>query len=89
MNEVKEHGAQAPPVFLRSTGYRGAKDLGHGVGYQYPHDEGGYISQRHLPEGLLDRVFYRPAGEGEEARIREFLNRMRGLRNQGAGSPEG
>jgi len=87
MTEVKEHGAQAPPVFLRSTGYRGAKDLGHGVGYQYPHDQGGYISQRHLPDGLLDREFYRPAGEGEEARIREFLGAMRALRSKSAEGP--
>jgi len=87
MGEVKEHGAQAPPVFLRSTGYRGAKDLGHGVGYEYPHGSGGYISQRHLPEGLLDRVFYRPTAEGEESRIQEFLKRMRTLRSKGA--PDG
>lgn len=84
--EVNEHGAQAPPVFLRSTGYRGARDLGHGVGYEYPHDRGGYISQRYLPEGLLDRVFYRPTSEGEEARIQEFLARMRTLRSEGDSS---
>ncbi len=39
--EVEQHGAQSPPVFLRSTGYSGAKTLGHGVGYQYPHDDRG------------------------------------------------
>jgi putative ATPase len=79
--EVEEHGAQAPPVFLRSTGYSGARALGHGAGYEYPHDAGGYIAQRHLPDGLLDRVFYQPTGEGHEARIREFLGRMRALRH--------
>jgi putative ATPase len=84
MAEVNEHGAQPPPVFLRSTGYRGAKNLGHGVGYEYPHTSGGYISQRHLPDGLSDLVFYRPTREGDEARIQEFLARMRTLRNEGA-----
>ena len=84
LGEVEQHGAQAPPVFLRSTGYPGAKDLGHGVGYQYPHDNGGYIAQRYLPEALLDRVFYRPTGEGEEARMQEFLRRMRTLRSGGS-----
>jgi putative ATPase len=80
MTEVKEHGAQAPPVFLRSTGYRGAKQLGHGVGYEYPHDSGGYINQRHLPEGLLGREFYKPTDHGEEARLRRFLEEMRRMR---------
>ena len=80
MTEVKEHGAQAPPVFLRSTGYRGAKQLGHGVGYEYPHDSGGYVGQRHLPEGLLGREFYKPTDHGEEARLRRFLEEMRRMR---------
>ena len=82
--EVQEHGAQAPPVFLRSTGYSGAKAMGHGVGYEYPHDTGGYGTQRHLPEDLLDREFYHPTSEGEEARIQEFLARMRTLRREAA-----
>lgn len=83
LEEVKQHGAQAPPVFLRSTGYSGAKVLGHGVGYEYPHDEGGYGTLRYLPEGLWDREFYRPTTNGEEARLGEFLTKMRTLRRRG------
>jgi putative ATPase len=82
MGEIKEHGAQAPPVFLRSTGYRGARELGHGVGYEYPHNSGGYIDQRHLPETLLDREFYHPTDNGEEARIARFLEHMRRMRKR-------
>lgn len=82
LNEVEQHGAQHPPVFLRSTGYSGAKNLGHGVGYEYPHDSGGYIAQRHLPEDLRDREFYQPTNSGHEARIQEFLKRMRALRRR-------
>jgi putative ATPase len=80
LQELDERGAQAPPVFLRSTGYSGAKSLGHGVGYEYPHDAGGYSAQRYLPEGLEDRTFYQPTTAGYEGRIREFLGRMRALR---------
>jgi putative ATPase len=80
--EVGQHGAQYPPVFLRSTGYSGAKTLGHGVGYEYPHDRGGYTAQRYLPEDLQDREFYRPTANGHEARIQEFLTRMRALRRE-------
>jgi putative ATPase len=83
LGEVKEHGAQAPPVFLRSTGYRGAKELGHGVGYDYPHDSGGYVAQRHLPDSLLDREFYKPTDQGDEARMARFLEQMR-RRRKGA-----
>jgi putative ATPase len=83
LGEVREHGAFAPPVFLRSTGYSGAKDLGHGVGYEYPHDTGGYIEQRYLPEALWDREFYQPISEGRETAIGQFLARMRALRRGG------
>ncbi len=82
LREVEEHGAQAPPVFLRSTGYSGAKTLGHGVGYEYPHDSGGYSGQRLMPQELTEREFYHPTDQGYEARIGEFLERMRALRRK-------
>jgi len=88
LGEVEQHGAKAPPVFLQSTGYAGAEKLGHGVGYEYPHDAGGYIGQRHLPEDLLDRVFYRPTSQGYEVRIQEFLGRMRTMRREGSSAEE-
>ncbi len=80
IKEVEEHGAKYPPVFLRSTGYRGAKKLGHGVGYEYPHASGGYIGQHYLPEDLQGHEFYKPTEHGYEARIKDFLARMRELR---------
>ncbi len=83
MAEVEKHGAQPPPVVLRSTGYSGAKTLGHGVGYQYPHDDGGYNSQRYLPDKLAGTEFYHPTENGLEARIKEFLGRLRNLRKGG------
>jgi putative ATPase len=79
--EVEQHGAQAPPVVLRSTGYSGAKTLGHGVGYQYPHDDGGYNAQHYLPDKLAGTEFYHPTENGFEARIKELLGRLRNLRN--------
>ncbi len=88
MSEVKEHGAQAPPVVLRSTGYRGARMLGHGVGYEYPHDSGGYAAQTYLPEGLLGREFYEPTDNGDEARMRRFLEQMRRMRKGEAPSAQ-
>jgi putative ATPase len=80
LSEVNEHGAHYPPVFVRSSAYPSSKKLGHGVGYEYPHDQGGYVGQRYLPEELGDAQFYQPTDRGYEARIGEFLERMRALR---------
>ena len=49
---VREHGAKLPPDYLRDAHYPGAKKLGRGEGYDYPHDEpGGVSDQPLLPAG--------------------------------------
>jgi putative ATPase len=65
----------AVPPHLRDSHYKGAKALGHGQGYQYPHDhEGGYVPQAYLPEG---RIYYTPTRQGAEARIADRLEAWR------------
>jgi putative ATPase len=63
MAEVRDHGSQPPPAHLRDASYAGARKLGRGVGYQYPHDfPGGVVEQQHLPDTLVGRRFI-PEGE--------------------------
>jgi len=81
--QVREHGAKAPPDYLRDAHYAGAKQLGRGVGYRYAHDEpGGVSDQPLLPEELLGRRFYEPTDRGFEAelgrRLRALHERIRG-----------
>lgn len=64
---IREQGAAAPPSYLRDAHYPGARALGRGTGYRYPHDEpGGVTDQQLMPEGLEGRRFFRPTGRGEE-----------------------
>jgi putative ATPase len=83
MAEVREHGAKAPPDYLRDAHYYGAKKLGRGVGYAYPHDEpGGVGGQPLLPEEIRDRRFYEPTDRGFEAELGRRLEEIRSrLRN--------
>lgn len=60
LDDVKREGNQPPPPHLRDASYRGAKALGHGVGYQYPHGHGGWVEQQYLPDKLSDRRYYVP-----------------------------
>ncbi len=58
------------PAHLRDAHYQGAAPLGHGTGYQYPHDDRrGWVDQRYLPEELGDRRFYEPGTHGAEAEV--------------------
>jgi putative ATPase len=60
LDDVKREGNQPPPPHLRDASYRGAKALGHGVGYQYPHGHGGWVEQQYLPDKLSGRHYYVP-----------------------------
>jgi putative ATPase len=80
---IREHGAQPPPPHLQDSHYPGAKQLGRGEGYRYPHDEGGGpTGQPLLPEELLGETFYRPTENGFEQEIAERLRSFRQRRNE-------
>jgi putative ATPase len=65
--DVREHGTLRPPDALRDASYPGAKKLGRGAGYVYPHDDPAGFEVDHLPNELKGRTYYRPSGNGEEA----------------------
>lgn len=64
--EVEGTRTGAVPAHLRDAHYPGAKRLGHGDGYLYPHDFGGQVEQQYLPDNLAGRRFYRPSGLGSD-----------------------
>ena len=64
--DVREHGHLRPPAALRDTHYYGAKKLGRGEGYVYPHSDPRGFEVDNLPDELKGRRYYRPSGSGEE-----------------------
>jgi putative ATPase len=64
--DVRERGNLRPPKSLRDTHYPGARKLGHGAGYVYPHEDARGFDVDHLPEELQGTTYYRPSGSGEE-----------------------
>jgi putative ATPase len=65
--DVRELGQTRPPDALRDTHYYGARKLGRGEGYVYPHDDARGFEADHLPEPLKGKRYYRPKDAGEEA----------------------
>jgi putative ATPase len=73
--DVRERPAGAVPPHLRDASYPGARRLGHGKGYDYPHDDPrGWVPQTYRPPELGERVYYEPSPHGDE---REIAERMR------------
>jgi len=77
--DVEKFGTLEVPARFRNAPTRLMKELGHGQGYRYAHDEpDGYAAgERYLPDELPDRRYYRPAPRGLEIRIGEALARLR------------
>src|SRR3954464_3437423 len=75
---VREHGAAEPPPYLQDAHYPGARKLGRGTGYEYPHGLPDVVSdQPLLPESLQDRTYYEPTDRGFEAKLAERLAMLR------------
>lgn len=77
-SDVRQGPTGRVPAHLRDAHYQGAKGLGHGKGYQYPHhDPRGWVPQQHLPDEVADRTYYEPTDHGHEAEVRDRLDRLR------------
>lgn len=77
--DVREGLVGEVPPHLRDAHYSGAEALGHGDGYDYPHDhDRGWVDQQYLPAELANRHWYEPSSHGAEAEVSERIGRLRG-----------
>ena len=78
MDTVRETGSLPVPPHLQDAHYKGAAKLGHGTGYKYAHDyKNHYVKQQYLPYELDGKEFYKPSGNGYEAKIREHMKKIK------------
>ncbi len=76
--DVRAGGIGRVPKHLRDAHYQGAKRLGHGKGYVYPHDTDiGIAAQQYLPDELRGRRYYEPTSHGQERDIAARLEKIR------------
>jgi putative ATPase len=79
LDAVRRHGNLDVPPHLRDAHYRGAKAIGHGAGYDYPHDHasGFAAAQRYLPDELAGKVLYEPSRHGHEGPVADRVEQLR------------
>ncbi|WP_191991718.1 replication-associated recombination protein A [Bacillus aerolatus] len=54
------------PDHLKDAHYQGAKELGRGVDYKYPHNfDSGWVKQQYLPDKLKNKRYYEPKQTGK------------------------
>ncbi len=85
---IEESGAGEVPSHLKDAS-RDAEALGHGKGYEYPHEFAEHhVGQQYLPDALLGTYFYRPSSQGYEAQIEDRLARWRAAQRKALGIEE-
>ncbi|WEV37775.1 replication-associated recombination protein A [Lactobacillus sp. ESL0677] len=88
LNDVRKNDIGAIPADLKDAHYSGAKKLGHGTGYTYPHAyPNDWIAQQYLPDKLVGKQYFAPKGNSKiEKALKEqyqILHQMQedGLKN--------
>jgi putative ATPase len=89
LEDAKRSGSLEVPLHLRNAPTRLMKQLGYGAGYRYAHDEADAYAagERYFPDGMDEKVYYRPTARGLEQRIAERLAEWR-RRDRAAGGGE-
>jgi putative ATPase len=79
--DIAGFGSLDVPARFRNAPTRLMKELGHGAGYRYAHDEtDAYAAgERYLPDEMPDRRYYQPVQRGFEIRIAEAMARRKSL----------
>ncbi|MCD7765325.1 MAG: replication-associated recombination protein A [Lachnospiraceae bacterium] len=70
--------AEPVPLVIRNGVTQLMRDEKYGEGYQYAHDtEEKLTNMQCLPDSLLGREYYRPAGQGQEAAYKDRLEKIK------------
>jgi putative ATPase len=75
LSSVREERLSPVPDHLKSANYKGARRLGSGIGYKYPHSyEGHFVQQQYVQK---NRAFFFPSEEGYEKIFKKRLGKRR------------
>ena len=80
IDDIRQGNIGDVPAHLRDSHYSRAGDLGHGVGYSYPHDTPHGVSEQfYLPEVIAHHRYYEPTNHGDEDALATLWSKLRSL----------
>ena len=85
ISDVKKGATGDVPDHLKDAHYSGAKKLGHGVDYVYPHGyPGDWVPQQYLPDKLMGASYFKPAGNSKvERAYKEQYDKLKKAQRDG------
>lgn len=70
LSDIRSGKSGDIPSHLKDSHYKGAKDLGRGLDYKYPHNyEGAWVAQQYLPDRLKSQKYYQPKDTGKFEKV--------------------
>jgi len=74
LEAAKADNTAPVPLYLRNAPTKLMKDLGYSDGYRYAHDYSGhFVDQEFLPGSMAGKVFYEPAPNPQEDKLKSYL----------------
>ncbi|MDT1996530.1 recombinase RarA [Carnobacterium divergens] len=82
LSDIRAGKSGDVPDHLKDSHYSGAKELGRGIDYKYPHSfPGAWVNQQYLPDKLKNAVYFEPnhTGKYEDSLARQYdtINKMK------------
>lgn len=78
MSDIERRDTGDVPMHIKDAHYSGAKNLGHGTEYKFPHDyENHYISQQYLPDNIKDVKYYTYGDNKNEQAAKNYWDRIK------------
>ena len=78
MRDLNSKNIGEMPVHLKDSHYNGAKAMGRGVEYKYPHNyENNYVKQNYLPESLKGCTYYNYGNNKMEKLSEAYWNNIK------------
>lgn len=75
MADIKSIDTGEVPVHLKDSHYGGAKKMGRGVEYKYPHNyKNSYVPQQYLPDKIKNRVYYNAGNNKNEQLYKKYID---------------
>ncbi len=66
LKDIRAGNSGEVPNHLKDAHYKGASELGRGIGYKYPHDyPTGWVKQQYLPEKIKNKQYFHPKKTGK------------------------
>lgn len=66
LHDIRNQNTGDVPQHLKDSHYQGAKQLGRGIDYKYPHNyDGHWVAQQYLPDEIKDKHYYKPTETGK------------------------